>query len=96
LIAADDIVGPMLWTKLFLESQGYLVKENLLFQDNRSAILLEENGRKRADKQSRHLNIRLCFITDQKEKGNLKIELCPTDLMQGGYMSKLLHGRKFH
>lgn len=96
LIAADDIVGPMLWTKLFLESQGYPVKENILFQDNRSAILLEENGRKSAGKRSRHLNIRLFFITDQKEKGNLKIEFCPTDLMQGDYMSKPLHGRKFH
>jgi hypothetical protein len=57
LIAADDIVGPMLWTKLFLESQGYPVKKNILFQDNQSAILLEENGRKSAGKQSRHLNI---------------------------------------
>jgi hypothetical protein len=57
LIAPDDIVGPMLWTKLFLESQGYPVKENILFQDNQSAILLEEIGRKSAGKRSRHLNL---------------------------------------
>jgi hypothetical protein len=69
LIAADDIVGPMLWTKLFLESQGYPVKENILFQDNQSAILLEENGRKSAGKQSRHLNIWLFLLLIRKRKG---------------------------
>jgi hypothetical protein len=57
---------------------------------------LEENGRRSAGKQSRQLNIRLFFITNQKEKGNLKVEFCPTDLMHDDYMSKPLHGRKFH
>jgi hypothetical protein len=85
LIVADEVVGPMLWSKLFLENQGYPVKE--IFQDNRCVIILEEIGQKRVTKRSRHLNIRLFFITNQKEKGNLKIEFCPTDLMQGDYMS---------
>jgi aspartyl aminopeptidase len=34
VVAADDVVGPMLWTKRFLEAQGYPVKDNILFQDN--------------------------------------------------------------
>ena len=50
VVAADEVVGPMLWTKLFLEQQGYPVWKNMLFQDNRSAMLLEENGRKSAGK----------------------------------------------
>ena len=44
VVAADEVVGPMLWTKLFLEAQGYPVEENILFQDNKSAMLLEANG----------------------------------------------------
>jgi hypothetical protein len=95
LVAADDVVGSMLWTKRFLEAQGYGVKENLLYQDNKSSILLETNGRKSAGKRSRHLNIRLFFITDQKEKGNMSIEFCPTDRMTADYMTKPLHGAKF-
>jgi hypothetical protein len=95
VIAADEVVGPMIWTKLFLESQGYPVRENVLFQDNKSAMLLEENGRKSAGKRSRHLNIRLFFVTDQKEKGNIDIRYCPTDHMTGDYMTKPLHGKKF-
>ena len=85
----------MLWTKLFLEHQGYPVRKNVLFQDNRSAMLLEENGRKSAGKRSRHLNIRYFFVTDQKAKNNIQIEYCPTDQMVGDYMTKPLHGKKF-
>ena len=95
LIAADEIVGNMVWTRLFLEAQGYPVKENILFQDNKSAILLESNGKKSAGKRSRHLNIRMFFVTDQQEKGHIKIEYCPTDQMTADYMTKPLHGSKF-
>jgi hypothetical protein len=95
LIAADEVVGSMIWTKNFLESQGYPIKENILYQDNRSAILLKSNGHKIVGQRSRHLNICLFFITDKQEKGNLKVEFCRTDLMQGDYMSKPLHGKKF-
>lgn len=95
VVAADEVVGAMLWTKLFLEHQGYHVKENILYQDNRSAMLLESNGRKSAGKRSRHLNIRYFFVADQKRKGNITIEYCPTDQMLGDYMTKPLHGPKF-
>ena len=95
VVAADEAVGPMLWTKLFLEAQGYPVKENILFQDNQSAMLLEKNGRKSAGKRSRHLNIRFFFVTDQKAKGNIDIAYCPTDEMTADYMTKPLHGQKF-
>lgn len=95
LVAADDILSSIVWTKLFLEAQGYSLNKNILYQDNRSAILLESNGRASAGKRSRHLNIRLFFVTDQKEKGNLSIEFCPTERMTGDYMTKPLHGKKF-
>jgi len=32
----------MLWMMLFLEEQGYPIKENILYQDNMSAILLKK------------------------------------------------------
>jgi hypothetical protein len=95
LVAADDVVGSIVWTKLFLEAQGYSIKDNILYQDNRSAILLESNGMQSTGKRSRHLNIRLFFVADQKAKGNLSIEFCPTDKMTGDYMTKPVHGQKF-
>jgi hypothetical protein len=95
VVAANEVVGSMIWTKLFLEAQGYPVKENILFQDNQSTMLLEEKGRQSAGKRSRHLNIRLFFVKDQKEKRNLTIQYCPTDQMIGDYMTKPLHSKKF-
>ena len=47
LVAVDDALVLIAWMKLFTESQGYDVNENILYQDNKSAILLEKNGRKR-------------------------------------------------
>jgi hypothetical protein len=48
LVAADEVAGTMIWANLFLQTQGHSVSENVLCRDNRSAILLEKNGRKSA------------------------------------------------
>jgi hypothetical protein len=50
VVAADDLVSPMLWTRQFLEVQGYTIDDNILYQDNQSAILLESNGWKSAER----------------------------------------------
>ena len=96
LIGADDSSIMILWTKLFIEAQGYKVEKNILYQDNRSAILLEKNGKKSSSQRTRHLNIRYFFLTDQVEKKNLEIDYCPTDEMTADYMSKPLQGEKFN
>ncbi|CAJ1929674.1 unnamed protein product [Cylindrotheca closterium] len=88
LIAVDDVVMMILWTKLFMEKK-------ILYQDSKSAILLEENGCKSAGKRSRAINIRYFSITDQVEKGNVKIKYCPTDDMIADFMTKPLQGEKF-
>jgi hypothetical protein len=78
-----------------MEAQGYSIERNVLYQDNKSAILLETNGQRSAGKRSRHLNIRYFFMADQVEKGNVIIEYCPTASMTGDFMTKPLQGEKF-
>ena len=95
LVGADDAATMILWTRLFLEAQGYDVKENILYQDNMSTILLENNGKRSSSKRTRALNIRYFFLTDQIEKGNVSVEYCPTKEMIGDYMSKPLQGKLF-
>ena len=95
VVGADDMVGPMLWTGRFLEAQGYPLQQNILCQDNKSAILLETNGRQSAGKRSRHLDIRYFFVADQQDKGHISIEYCPTDEMVGDCHTKPLTGAKF-
>ncbi|CAJ1944948.1 unnamed protein product [Cylindrotheca closterium] len=95
MIAVDNVAMMILRKKLFMKWQGYPVEKNILYQDNTSAILLEENGRKSTGKRSRAINIQYFFITDQVEKGNAKIKYCPTDDMIADFMTKPLQGEKF-
>ena len=44
LVGADDIATQILWMKHFMEAQGYTIEDNILHQDNKSTILLQENG----------------------------------------------------
>ena len=95
LIGVDDAITQILWTKLFMAEQGYPIEKNILFQDNKSSILLETNGRSSAGRRSRALNIRYFFVTDQVNQGNLEIEYMPTDDMWADFMTKPLQGEKF-
>ena len=70
LIASHDSVKMILWKKLILEAQGYHINKNILFQDNKSTILLKQNGKKSSGKRTRHLNIRYFFLQIK-----LKIEI---------------------
>ena len=81
--------------KTILELQGYHVEKNIIYQDNKSAILLEENGKKTSGKHTQALNIRYFFMADQIQKKNAMIEYCLTDSMIGDYMTKPLQGTKF-
>jgi hypothetical protein len=44
LVAVDNATTMILWTKLILEAVGYNVEKNIVYPDNKSAILLETNG----------------------------------------------------
>jgi hypothetical protein len=95
LVAVDNAGTMILWTKLFLEAQGYDVDKNIVYQDNKSAILLETNGKKSSGKRTHALNICYFFITDQVEKENAQIKHCRTDNMVRDFFTKPLQGEKF-
>ena len=62
LVGADDYATKILWTKLFMEEQGYEIRRNVLYQDNKSTILLLKNGKRSSGKRTRALNIRYFFL----------------------------------
>ena len=96
LIAADDLMPHILWTKYFLNWQGYNAKDTILYQDNKSAILLKKNGNKSSIKRTKHIAIRYYFITDRVKADELNIEYCPTGDMVADYFTKPLQGNKFY
>jgi hypothetical protein len=95
LVAVDDMMPIVLWTRYFLMAQGYGVTENLLLQDNRSSMLLERNGKASSSKRTRHINIRYFFITDRVNMKEVEIEWCPTKEMVADFMTKPLQGSHF-
>ena len=65
LDGADDAMSMILWVLYFLCMQGYGLTTPVLYKDNKSAILLEENGSKSNSEQTKHRNICYYFITNQ-------------------------------
>jgi co-chaperonin GroES (HSP10) len=78
-----------------MKVQGYDVKDNVLFQDNKSSILLENNGKASSSKRTKHINIRYFFITDRVSKKEVSVLWCPTGDMIGYYATKPLQGGLF-
>ena len=95
LVAVDDCMAQILWSRYFLDAQGYNINDCVVYQDNKSAILLEENGRASSSKRTRHINIRYYFVTDRVNCGEVKIRHCPTAEMIGDYFTKPLQGGIF-
>lgn len=65
IVGVDDGMPMVVWTRRFLEAQGYGVSDNVVYQDNQSAILLERNGRASSGRRTRHIDIRYYFVTDR-------------------------------
>lgn len=57
-MATDNFMPHVLWTNYFLDQQGYNAKETLVYQYNKNAILLEQNGNALSSKRTKHINIR--------------------------------------
>jgi len=86
----------IMWTRYFLEAQGYSCDDCIVFQDNESTILLATNGRASSSRRTRHVNIRYFFVTDRIEAGELRVEYCPTKKMIADFFTKPLQGALFY
>ena len=95
LVGADDLMPSILWTCYFLKAQGYNVSDNIVYQDHKSAILLENNGKASSSKKTKHIDIRYFFVTDRIQMGEVSMEWCPTLKMVADFMTKPLEGALF-
>ena len=109
LVGVDDTLPHNLWCLHFLRAQGYksvtgkntelpplLGRNNILYQDNTSAIRLESNGKSSSTKRTRHIAIRYFMIVDYvKHRKEISIVHCPTENMISDYFTKPLQGAQF-
>ena len=72
-----------------------MIHDNVIYQDNQSAIRLEKSGRQSSGKIMRHINTRYYFIIDMIINQEASVEFCPTFDMIGDYFTKALLGSQF-
>ena len=95
LIAVDDKISKVIWIKKFIENQGFKINTNVVHQDNKSTIRLENNGKYSSGKRTRHFDIKYFYVTDLIERKEVEIKFCPSDLMLADFMTKPLIGDQF-
>ena len=71
LVAVDDMMPTVLWARQFLVEQQFQVEDNLVYQDNQAAILLEKNGRASSGKRTKHINMRFLKNRQNGKKGGV-------------------------
>jgi hypothetical protein len=74
LVGADDMLPQIMWTRYFIEAQGFNVDESILYQDNLSAMLLEKNGKQSSSKRTKHSRVRYFFIKDRIRNGDISVK----------------------
>ena len=95
LVAIDDAMAQILWTRHFLAAQGVPVPVTTIYQDNKSTILLSENGKGSSSRRTKHLDVRYFFVTDRIKRGEVKVAYCPTENMLADFFTKPLQGAAF-
>ena len=69
---------------------------NVLYQDNKSTILLAKNGRWSTSKRTKHINNRYFLVKDKIEGGELEIEHKGTGEMWSDMLIKPLQGHLWY
>ena len=57
LVGVDDLIPDILWTNYFVKEQGWSYSETIVYQDNKSAILLKKNKKASSSKRTKRINI---------------------------------------
>ena len=78
-----------------MEAQGYTIKNNILYQDNQSTILLAKNGRMSAGKNSKHIKNRFLLITHKVSQKELGIRHMGNKYMWEDLNTKQVQGALF-
>jgi hypothetical protein len=91
-VGIDDALPLILWARYFIEAQGYTVEENILYQDNKSTILLANNGRWSSGKRTKHIKSRYFYIKDKVDSGEVTVEHRGTKEMWSDVLTKPKQG----
>ena len=90
IISVGEKLPTHLWLRNFvIEQSGDPSQVRVLYQDNKSAILLQNKGRLSYCKGSKHIHIRYFFITDRIKQKEIRGEYCPTGAIVADFLPSL-------
>jgi hypothetical protein len=81
LIGLYNNSSNFLWTRQFLEAQGYDIQTNIVYQDNMSTLSLAKNGYVSSSKCTKHIKAKYFFLRHFHNSGELDLQYCPTEQM---------------
>ena len=86
LVAVDDCIGSVLRIRHFLLAQGYKPAQTvIILQDNKSTILLEQNGIMSSTKRTKHIDVRYYFFKSRIDAGEVIVQWYSGDKIVGDY-----------
>jgi hypothetical protein len=90
-----DKSSDVLWTRHFLEAQGYPISYYIIYQDKMSTFSLAKNGRISSSKRTKHINVKCFFVKHYFDSAEINFCFCPTEQMWANILTKPLQGVKF-
>ena len=66
IVGVSDFMPNMIWVSMFLQAQGFTLDENILFQDNESAMKIVLNEKRSCSAKTKHMNHRYFWINGRK------------------------------
>jgi hypothetical protein len=73
----------------FLESQGYTINKNIIYQDNISTLSLEKNGRVSGSSQTKHICAKYFLFNDKFIAEEINLKYYPTENMWVEVLTKV-------
>ena len=95
LVSIADVLGMIMWFKYFMEAKGYAIENNILYQDNKSTILLAKNRRILDGKNSKQIKNRFFLIPDKVAQRELDIRHMGNKSMWADVNTKPVNGEIF-
>ena len=95
IVGVSDFLPNMIWSRMFLKEQGYVIQENILYQDNQSSMKVILNGKQSSGQKTKHMDNRFFWIKDRITGEDIKVQYCPTSKMIADFFTKPLTGSLF-
>lgn len=94
MVGISDFLSTIMWSKMFLEQQGYGSPTTNIFHDSQSAIMMASNGKPSSDR-TKHMNVRYFFIKEKLDNNEVVLVYKATEDMVADILTKPLQGAAF-